>query len=98
MKNLLLIIALIASTSLLSQTTLVINDLMYSEGIESEWTVLYIPHYPEIQDERLEEGNGWVLDRIGDYRTFRLKTTKPGLYQVSQQIDGKIVQISSVKI
>jgi len=59
MRSVLLIITLIASTSLLSQTEqvgLVINDLKYDEGIESEWDVLYTPPNPEAPIEILKRG------------------------------------------
>lgn len=98
MRNLFLIIALLASTAALSQATLVVNDLQYSEGVETEWSVLYIPHYPEIEGGHLEEGDGWKFDYRGEHRLFRLRGDKPGIYQVKQMIGDSLIQISSIRI
>jgi hypothetical protein len=98
MKNLLLIIALIASTSLLSQTGLVINDLKYDEGIESEWDVLYTPSNPEAPIENLDKGDGWALNTRFGGRTFVLKATKPGVYMVSQRVDGISIQLVAINL
>jgi len=101
MRSVLLIITLIASTSLLSQTEqvgLVINDLKYDEGIESEWDVLYTPPNPEAPIENLDKGDGWALNTRFGGRTFVLKATKPGMYMVSQRVDGFTIQLVSISL
>ena len=101
MRSVLLIITLIASTSLLSQTEqvgLVINDLKYDEGIESEWDVLYTPPNPEAPIENLEEGDGWALNTRFGGRTFVLKATKPRMYFVTQKIDGFSIQLVGINL
>ena len=98
MRNLLLIIALSISATSFSQTTLVMNDLKYNEGIDTEWSVLYIPQYPEIEGKYLEEDNEWYFNVREDHRLFILRATKPGIYQVKQELDDVIIQISSIGI
>tara|TARA_R110002012_G_scaffold68324_2_gene177522 strand:- start:2305 stop:2613 length:309 start_codon:yes stop_codon:yes gene_type:complete len=102
MKNLLLIITLLASTSLLSQTSeinsLVVSDLLYSKGVESAWDVLYNPSNPEAPIEHLDKGDGWDLNARFGGRTFVLYATKPGIYMVTQEFDGITIQIVSVGI
>ena len=99
MRSVLLIITLIASTSLMSQTEqagLVIIDLKYDEGIESEWDVLYTPSNPEAPIENLDKGDGWALNTRFGGRTFVLKATKPGIYMVTQKVDGISIQLVSI--
>jgi hypothetical protein len=101
MRSVLLIITLIASTSLLSQTEqvgLVINDLKYDEGIESEWDVLYTPPNPEAPIENLDKGDGWALNTRFGHRVFVLEATKPGGYLVTQKINGFSIQIVSINL
>ena len=98
MKNLLLIIALVASTSLLSQTKLIIADLKYDEGIESVWDITYEPYSPQGPTEHLEKGNEWYLDTLFGGRGVVLNATKPGFYMVTQTIDGEFIQLSSVSV
>ena len=98
MRSVLLIITLIASTSLMSQTRLVINDLKYNEGIESEWDFLYNPSNPEAPIENLDKGDGWALNTRFGGRTFVLNATKPVMYMVSQGIDGFLIQCVSIKL
>tara|TARA_Y100000401_G_scaffold75250_1_gene61109 strand:- start:3302 stop:3601 length:300 start_codon:yes stop_codon:yes gene_type:complete len=98
MKNLILIIAMSISATAFSQTVLVINDLKYNEGIDTEWSVLYIPHYPEVEGEYLEEDNQWYFNVRGDHRVFTLRANNPGIYQVKQELDDVIIQISSVRV
>ena len=99
MRSVLLIITLIASTSLMSQTEqagLVIIDLKYDEGIESEWDVLYTPSNPEAPIENLDKGDGWALNTRFGGRTFVLKATKPGIYMVTQKVDGISIQLVTI--
>tara|TARA_Y100000114_G_scaffold152229_1_gene170239 strand:+ start:815 stop:1114 length:300 start_codon:yes stop_codon:yes gene_type:complete len=98
MRNLFLVIALFASNQILSQTTLVVNDLNYSKGIETEWSVLHIPHCPEVESKYLEEDNEWCFRVRDNHRSFILKATEPGIYQVTQLLDDVIIQISSVRV
>ena len=101
MRSVLLIITLIASTSLMSQTEhvgLVINDLKYNEGIESEWDVLYSPSNPKAPIENLDKGDGWALNTRYGGRTFVLYATMPGMYMVTQEVDGIAIQLVSVSV
>ena len=98
MRNIFLIIALSLSATSFSQTTLIINDLKYNDGIDTKWSVLYIPHYPETESEYLEEDDQWLLKDRGDHRSFILRATKPGMYMVTQELDDVIIQISSISI
>ena len=102
MRSVLLIITLIASTSLMSQTrevnSLVISDLKYNEGIESEWDVLYSPSNPKAPIENLDKGDGWALNTRFGGRTFVLNATKPGMYMVTQEVDGIAIQLVSVSV
>ena len=98
MKNLILIIALSLSATSFSQTTLIINDLKYNEGIDTKWSVLYIPHYPETEVKYLEEDNEWYFNVREDHRLFTLKANNPGIYQVKQKLGDVIIQISSVRV
>jgi len=98
MKNLILIIAMSISATAFSQTVLVMNDLKYDKGIDTEWKVLYIPHYPETKTENLEEGNQWYFNIRDGYRMFTLRAKKPGIYQVTQELDDINIQVSSVRV
>ena len=98
MRNIFLIIALSLSATSFSQTTLIINDLKYNDGIDTKWSVLYIPDHPETKSEYLEENDQWLLKDRGDHRSFVLKPTKPGIYMVTQELDDVIIQISSIGI
>ena len=98
MKNLILIIAMSISATAFSQAVLVMNDLKYNKGIDTKWSVLYMPDYPETKSEYLEENNQWLLKDRGDHRSFVLKPTKPGMYMVTQELDDVIIQISSISI
>ena len=98
MKNLILIIALSLSATSFSQTTLIMNDLKYNEGIDTKWSVLYMPDHPETKSEYLEENDQWLLKDRGDHRSIVLKPTKPGMYMVTQELDDVIIQISSISI
>ena len=101
MRSVLLIITLIASTSLMSQTEhvgLVIIDLKYDEGIESEWDVLYTPPNPKAPLENLDKGDGWALNTRFGGRSFVLNATKPGIYMVTQEVDGIAIQLVSVSV
>ena len=102
MRSVLLIITLIASTSLMSQTSevnsLVVSDLLYSKGVESEWDVLYTPSNPEAPIEHLDKGDGWDLNTRFGGRTFVLNATKPGMYLVSQEIDGFLIQCVGISL
>jgi len=98
MRNLFLIIALLASTAALSQATLVVNDLQYSEGVESTFTVLYIPNEPTDDVRNLQEGDGWKFEHRGEHRLFRLRANEPGIYQVTQEVGDSLIQISSIRI
>ena len=98
MRNIFLIIALSLSATSFSQTTLVINDLKYNDGIDTKWSVLYMPDHPETKSEYLEENDQWLLKDRGGHRSFVLKPTKPGIYMVTQELDDVIIQISSIGI
>ena len=87
-----------ASTSLLSQTKLIIADFKYDEGIESVWDISYEPYSPQGPTENLEKGNEWYLDTLFGGRRVVLKATKPGFYMVTQTIDGEFIQLSSVSV
>jgi len=93
---------LLASTSLLSQTSeinsLVVSDLLYSKGVESAWDVLYNPSNPEAPVENLNKGDGWDLNTKFGGRTFVLYATKPGIYMVTQELDGITIQIVAVSV
>ena len=78
------------------QAGLVIIDLKYDEGIESEWDVLYTPSNPEAPIENLDKGDGWALNTRFGGRTFVLKATKPGIYMVTQKVDGISIQLVSI--
>jgi len=98
MKNLLLIIALVASTSLMSQTTLIMSDYLYDQGVESTFSVLYIPDSPSDKIESLIEGREWKINYREGYRSFILRATNPGIYQASQTVCDSITQMCSIRI
>ena len=43
MKNLILIAILLLSTSVMSQTIVLLSDFQYDQGVESMFTVMYMP-------------------------------------------------------
>ena len=107
MRNLFLIIALSASATAFSQTVFIIHDFMYENDIESTFTVMYIPDDSSKETIFLEETKSpYILSRTnwhfhytesGD-RMLKLRAYEPGLYQVTQFIDNKEIQLATVSI
>ena len=107
MKHLFLIIALLASSTVLSQTVFVLQDFMYENDIESTFTVMYIPDDSSKETIFLEETKSrYILSRTnwhfhysesGD-RMLKLRAYEPGLYQVTQWIDDKEVQLATLSV
>ena len=78
--------------------SLVISDLKYNEGVESEWDVLYNPSNPKAPIENLDKGDGWTLNTRFGGRSFVLNATKPGMYMVTQEVDGIAIQLVSINL
>ena len=107
MRNLFLTLALSASSTTFSQTVFLLQDFMYEKDIESTFTVMYIPDDSSKELIFLEETKSpYILSRTnwhfhysesGD-RMLKLRAYEPGLYQITQFIDNKEVQLATISV
>jgi hypothetical protein len=107
MKNLITTIALLLPLCILSQGTILIEDFLYDEGIESTFTVMYMPDNTLEEVVFLEEAESkYIMSRTNWHfhyssdgsRMLKLRVRDLGTYQITQWSGGQEVQLSTIQI
>ena len=107
MKNLITTIALLLPLCMLSQSTILVQDFLYDKGIESDFTVMYIPDNPSENTVFLQETKSkYVMSKTNWHfhyspdgsRMLKLRVRDLGTYQITQWSEGQEVQLSTIQI
>ena len=107
MKNLITTIALLLPLCMLSQGTILVQDFLYDKGVESTFTVMYMPDNPSEETVFLQETESkYVMSRTNWHfhyspdgsRMLKLRVRDLGTYQITQWSEGHEVQLSTIQI
>ena len=107
MKNLITIITLLLPLCMLSQGIIIIEDFLYDRGVQSTFTVMYMPNNPSEETVFLEETKSkYVMSRTNWHfhysesggRMLKLRVRDLGTYQITQWSKGQEVQLSTIQI
>ena len=92
---------------MLSQGIIIIEDFLYDKGIESTFTVMYMPDNPSEEIVFLEEAKSkYIMSRTNWHfhysddgsRMLKLRVRDLGAYQITQWSGGQEVQLSTIQI
>ena len=107
MKNLITTIALLLPLCMLSQGTILVQDFLYDKGVESTFTVMYMPDDPSGETVFLQETESkYVMSRTNWHfhyspdgsRMLKLRVRDLGTYQITQWSEGQEIQLSTIQI
>ena len=107
MKNLITTIALLLPLCMLSQGTILVEDFLYDKGVESTFTVMYMPDNPSEETVFLQETESkYVMSRTNWHfyyspdgsRMLKLRVRDLGTYQITQWSESQEVQLLTIQI
>ena len=106
MKNIIIIAILLLSTSVMSQTIVLLSDFQYDQGVESMLTVMYMPDdslkgailLEETKNRYVISKTNWRFLYTEEGKMLKLVAFESGTYQITQWLDGKEIQLTTISI
>ena len=106
MKNLIIITALLIPISVMSQTIVLLSDFQYDQGVESMFTVMYMPDdslkgaifLEETKSRYVMSKTNWRFLYTEEGKMLKLVAFESGTYQITQWLNEKEIQLTTIGV